>query len=66
MPEKSITILHLSDLQFGANHRFGLDTGTPDAKHDTLLGRLTHDLDSLRQEGRITTCARIWPSLRAI
>lgn len=50
MPEKSITILHVSDLQFDANHRFCLDTGTPDAKHDTLLGRLTQDLDSLRKD----------------
>jgi WD40 repeat protein/3',5'-cyclic AMP phosphodiesterase CpdA len=45
----SITLLHLSDLQFGRYHRFGnLGTGDPDAALDTLLVRLEDDLDLLR------------------
>src|SRR6266478_2710248 len=49
MPDqKSITILHLSDPQFGRNHRFGnLAAGDPDAQFDTLLQRLKDDLDLL-------------------
>ena len=39
--KKSITILHLSDIQFGANHRFGVDVKTEDGSIETLLGRLT-------------------------
>jgi len=37
-----ITILHVSDLQFGHKHQFGrLALGDPDAAFDTLLARLT-------------------------
>ncbi|MCP4697050.1 MAG: NACHT domain-containing protein [Gammaproteobacteria bacterium] len=47
---QTITLLHLSDMQFGAHHRFGVKTDTPDAALDTLSARLLQDLDSLRQE----------------
>lgn len=46
----TVTMLHLSDLQFGLNHRFGrlrLDPG--DEQFDTLLVRLTDDLDLLKR-----------------
>jgi len=46
-----ITTLHISDIQFGHNHRFGrLALGDPDAAFDTLLARLTQDLDQLRED----------------
>jgi WD40 repeat protein/3',5'-cyclic AMP phosphodiesterase CpdA len=46
-----ITILHLSDLQFGKNHRFGRlgNTDDPDEPFDSLLNRLTTDLDGLKK-----------------
>ena len=49
--ETHITILHLSDLQFGKNHRFaGVDlTGLPNP-YDTLLARLWEDLQRLRKD----------------
>lgn len=47
----AITILHVSDMQFGRNHRFGrLGLGGTDEKFDTLLKRLTDDLDKLRRD----------------
>lgn len=47
----TVTILHVSDMQFGRNHRFGrLGLGGADEKFDTLLKRLTDDLDRLRDE----------------
>lgn len=50
-PEQ-VTILHLSDMQFGRNHRFrALDERTetsPDAILETLLTRLTDDLRLLK------------------
>jgi WD40 repeat protein/3',5'-cyclic AMP phosphodiesterase CpdA len=47
----SITLLHLSDLQFGRHHRFGnLGAGDPDAPFDTLLARLEEDLELLRRK----------------
>ncbi len=42
-----ITLLHLSDLQFGRNHRFGR-LGTSDDDFDSLFGRLNRDLGKLR------------------
>src|SRR5262249_12270204 len=49
-----ITLLHLSDLQFGRYHRFGrLGAFDPDAAFDTLIGRLTHDLDLLKRDHRL-------------
>jgi 3',5'-cyclic AMP phosphodiesterase CpdA len=48
---RSITLLHLSDLQFGRHHRFGRlgTTGEdPDAAFDTLLARLKQDLRGLK------------------
>ncbi|HEY0137970.1 MAG TPA: metallophosphoesterase, partial [Nannocystis sp.] len=46
-----VTILHVSDMQFGAQHRFGrLGLGGADEAFDTLLRRLTDDLDRMRDE----------------
>lgn len=48
--DASITILHVSDMQFGRNHRFGrLALGGADEAFDTLLQRLCDDLDDLRK-----------------
>lgn len=50
---QQVTILHLSDMQFGKNHRFrALDERTeqsPDAILETLLTRLTDDLRMLKE-----------------
>src|SRR2546425_11962630 len=47
--DHSVTLLHVSDMQFGRNHRFGrLGLPGADADFDTLLRRLTDDLASLR------------------
>jgi 3',5'-cyclic AMP phosphodiesterase CpdA len=44
----AVTILHLSDLQFGSNHRFGqLDGAAP---FDTLFERLSLDLIEVEKE----------------
>lgn len=44
-----ITLLHVSDMQFGRNRRFGrLSRYDPDASFDTLLRRMTDDLDGLK------------------
>ncbi len=49
--EGSLTLLHLSDLQFGRNHRFGnLAAGDAEAELDTLLVRLENDLALLGEE----------------
>src|SRR5688572_18363907 len=44
---ESIAFLHLSDIQFGRNHRFGrladVDSGIDSL--DSLFSRLSHDLD---------------------
>ena len=46
-----ITLLHLSDLQFGRHHRFGrLGLPSPDDKFDDLLSRLTDDLRTLEDD----------------
>jgi len=45
----AITVLHVSDMQFGAKHRFGSPEGTPaDRQHATLAARLLTDLHHLR------------------
>ncbi|HEX2091207.1 MAG TPA: pentapeptide repeat-containing protein, partial [Longimicrobiaceae bacterium] len=53
MPAReSITLLHISDMQFGRNHRFGnLGLPEPDAPFDTLLQRVSDDLAVLEKEG---------------
>ena len=55
MTRDTITILHLSDPQFGKNHVFG-KRALPlvDGKHDTLLARICDDLDVLRKEWGLT------------
>ena len=51
LQRKSVTILHLSDLQFGRNHRFaGVDLGGLPNPYDTLLARLWDDLQRLRKD----------------
>ncbi|HET7444270.1 MAG TPA: HAD family hydrolase [Solirubrobacterales bacterium] len=48
----SVTLLHISDLQFGYRHRFGnLAAGDPDAEFDSLFGRLREDLTALADQG---------------
>ncbi|HEU0087724.1 MAG TPA: trypsin-like peptidase domain-containing protein [Pseudonocardiaceae bacterium] len=43
-----LTVLHVSDIQFGHNHLFGGNGLTPaDQAHDTLFRRLHDDLDRL-------------------
>jgi 3',5'-cyclic AMP phosphodiesterase CpdA len=50
-PPRPITIVHLSDLQFGRNHRFGrLSRLAPDDSLDSLCSRLKEDLDELREK----------------
>jgi len=45
-----LTILHVSDPQFGRNHLFGGNGLTPaDQTHDTLFQRLHDDLDALAE-----------------
>ncbi|HEY0481200.1 MAG TPA: pentapeptide repeat-containing protein [Kofleriaceae bacterium] len=44
--EPAVTILHLSDIQFGRHHRFA----DPGGGFDTLLRRLCDDLDLLARE----------------
>jgi hypothetical protein len=49
---ESLTLLHVSDPQFGRHHRFGnLGLPVPDAKFDTLFQRLSDDLSVLEKEG---------------
>ena len=51
MSRESVTILHLSDTQFGRNHRFGNLQGTAeDGQFDTLVKRLEIDLGLLRKD----------------
>jgi 3',5'-cyclic AMP phosphodiesterase CpdA/tetratricopeptide (TPR) repeat protein len=52
MPLESLTVLHISDLQFGRNHRFGQLglADNPDAELDTLFKRLSDDLDVLASD----------------
>lgn len=48
-----LTILHVSDMQFGAHHLFGGNGLTPaDRAQDTLFRRLHHDLEQLASEVR--------------
>jgi tRNA A37 threonylcarbamoyladenosine biosynthesis protein TsaE len=48
--QDSLTLLHVSDPQFGRNHRFGnLSLPEPDAKFDTLFQRLSDDLSILEK-----------------
>jgi 3',5'-cyclic AMP phosphodiesterase CpdA len=52
MNGQSLTILHISDLQFGRNHRFGNLVPTDlDAQFDTLFQHLSDDLEILTRQG---------------
>ncbi|MFF5112380.1 metallophosphoesterase [Streptosporangium sp. NPDC000509] len=47
----SITILHVSDMQFGKEHRFGTEGVTAgDRKHSSLAARLLEDVAWLQDE----------------
>lgn len=48
-----LTILHLSDLQFGRVHRYGEPTSGSNP-YDTLLERLKEDLDGLRAQHQLS------------
>src|SRR6185436_5141312 len=49
--DRPITVLHVSDPQFGKNHRFAQrDLSGWDAPFETLLARLTEDLRILREQ----------------
>jgi tetratricopeptide (TPR) repeat protein/3',5'-cyclic AMP phosphodiesterase CpdA len=50
MKRNAITVLHLSDIQFGKNHRFGLSADIFDGKWDTLLQRIKVDLDEMKDD----------------
>ena len=54
-PERdSVTLLHLSDTQFGRNHRFGnLRATTEDGQFDTLIRRLEIDLAILKKDHQV-------------
>jgi 3',5'-cyclic AMP phosphodiesterase CpdA len=46
-----VTLLHISDMQFGRNHLFGrLKLPPPDSRFDSLAERLTQDLQDLRRD----------------
>jgi 3',5'-cyclic AMP phosphodiesterase CpdA len=47
--KQSITILHLSDMQFGKHHEFP-EQEMPRSEFDSLLGRLCKDVDDRRKE----------------
>ena len=50
--QDSITLLHVSDMQFGRNDRFGnLVSQDLDAEFDTLFQRLSDDLAVVEQQG---------------
>jgi 3',5'-cyclic AMP phosphodiesterase CpdA len=54
-PSRSITLLHLSDLQFGREHVFGGQALLPeDGRFDTLLARLSDDLVALHRDEGLT------------
>ncbi|HWB05569.1 MAG TPA: AAA family ATPase [Verrucomicrobiales bacterium] len=45
----AITVLHISDMQFGKFHRFAEKHGNPPNPRDKLITRLTDDLDRLAE-----------------
>ncbi len=47
--ERSLTLLHVSDMQFGRHHQFPQDTEAPPNEFDTLLERIWDDIDALRK-----------------
>jgi formylglycine-generating enzyme required for sulfatase activity/3',5'-cyclic AMP phosphodiesterase CpdA len=54
MQHEQVTLLHLSDVQFGKNHRFaGVDLPGLENPFDTLLARLWEDLVRLRDDHRL-------------
>src|SRR5712671_6820969 len=50
----AITILHISDMQFGKFHRFAEKSGNPPNPHDTLTTRLIDDLKFLTKQQGLT------------
>jgi len=56
--DRPITVLHLSDMQFGRHHRFGrLGAPPPDDEFDSLFTRVTDDLKLLKKDHGL------WPDL---
>lgn len=53
MPD-AITILHISDMQFGKFHRFAEDNGDPPNPRDTLTARLIDDLQHLTEHNQLS------------
>src|SRR3954447_15110694 len=54
----SITILHVSDMQFGKEHRFGTEgIAAGDRRYSSLAARLLQDVTWLREEHGV------WPDL---
>ncbi len=50
-PRRELTVLHVSDMQFGRHHLFGGNGLTPaDQARDTLFGRLHDDLSGLAEQ----------------
>jgi WD40 repeat protein/3',5'-cyclic AMP phosphodiesterase CpdA len=50
----AVTLLHVSDMQFGRNHRFGrLGLPAPDDAFDSLFARLRDDLLLLKSDHRL-------------
>jgi len=56
---KPITLLHLSDTQFGRNHRFNRQPLSDDESVDTLLSRLIDDLRGLERDHQLKPDALI-------
>jgi 3',5'-cyclic AMP phosphodiesterase CpdA len=53
MPD-AITILHVSDMQFGKFHRFAEENGDLPNPRDTLTARLIDDLQHLAEHNQLS------------
>jgi hypothetical protein len=52
----SLTILHISDMQFGRHHQFGPEPDAPPNEFDTLLERIWDDIACDRKRALTLTC----------
>jgi len=62
MQQKTVTLLHISDIQFGRNHRFGNigGQGAIGDEVDTLLERICRDLAEMKDsDGVVPDCLMI-------
>src|ERR1700730_11585795 len=48
--ERALTILHVSDMQFGRHHQFGSEPDAPPNEFDTLLERIWDDIAGRQRE----------------